>query len=103
MRFALEPDIEIVGEASDGAEAVRVASTLKPDIMVMDYEMPNMDGVEATRAITESGLQTRVVMLSIYDTVAVKQAAAKAGVRAFVCKQESSETLLAAIRDVASA
>ena len=103
MRFALEPDIEVVGEASDGAEAVSIASTLKPDVMVMDYEMPNMDGIAATRAITESGLPTRVVMLSIYDTAAVKQAAAKAGVRAFICKQEPSEILLAAIREAASA
>jgi YesN/AraC family two-component response regulator len=48
MRFALEPDIEIVGEAADGAEAIKIASILKPDIMIMDYEMPNMDGVEPT-------------------------------------------------------
>ena len=102
MRLALEPDIEVVGEAADGAEAVSAASKLKPDVMVMDYEMPIMDGVEATRVITESGLATRVIMLSIYDTVAVKQAAANAGVSAFVCKQEPSEILLAAIRGAAS-
>jgi DNA-binding NarL/FixJ family response regulator len=103
MRLALEPDIEIVGEAADGAEALSVASSLKPDVMVMDFEMPVMDGVQATQALRQAGLPTRVVMLSIHDNVAVKAAAAAAGVEAFVCKQEPSEQLLAAIRAVAEA
>ena len=101
MRLALEPDIEVVGEASDGAEAVSIASTLKPDVLVMDYEMPNMDGVQATRALSEAGVLARVVMLSIHDNVAVRKAAAAAGVEAFICKQEPSENLLAAIRGAA--
>jgi DNA-binding NarL/FixJ family response regulator len=102
MRLALEPDIEVVGEAGDGAEAISVASSLHPDVLVMDYEMPNMDGVAATKALAEAGLDARVVMLSIYDNVAVKKAAADAGVRAFVCKQDPSEMLLAAIRAAAA-
>jgi DNA-binding NarL/FixJ family response regulator len=102
MRFALEPDIEVVGEASDGVEAVNIASSLHPDVLVMDYEMPNMDGVAATRALNDAGIESRVVMLSIYDNVAVKKAAEDAGVRAFVCKQDSSEALLAAIRAAAA-
>ena len=102
MRLSLEPDIEVVGEAADGKEAVSIATDLHPDVLVMDYEMPNMDGVEATRAITAAGLDSRVVMLSIYDNVAVKKAAADAGVRAFVCKQDPSEILLAAIREAVS-
>jgi DNA-binding NarL/FixJ family response regulator len=68
----------------------------------MDYEMPNMDGVAATKALAEAGIEARVVMLSIYDNVAVKKAAADAGVRAFVCKQDPSEMLLAAIRAAAA-
>jgi DNA-binding NarL/FixJ family response regulator len=100
MRLALEPDIEVVGEAGDGLEALNVASSLHPDVLVMDYEMPNMDGVTATKALAEAGIDVRVVMLSIYDNVAVKKAAADAGVRAFVCKQDPSECLLAAIRSV---
>lgn len=101
MRLALEPDLEVVGEAGDGLEAVSICETLSPDVLVMDYEMPKMDGVAATRAIHDAGLDSRVVMLSIYDNVVVKKAAADAGVRAFVCKQEPSETLLAAIRAAA--
>jgi DNA-binding NarL/FixJ family response regulator len=98
MRLALEPDIEVVGEAGDGLEALNFASSLHPDVLVMDYEMPNMDGVTATKALADAGVDVRVVMLSIYDNIAVKKAAADAGVRAFVCKQDPSEALLAAIR-----
>lgn len=100
MRLALESDIAVVGEAEDGAEAVDAAARLEPDVLVMDYEMPGMDGIEATRALIAAGSRSRVVMLSIHDTAAVKAAAASAGVRAFVCKQEPSERLLAAIREV---
>ena len=103
MRLALEPDIEVVGEAGDGAEALVSALALKPDVIVMDYEMPNMGGLEATLALRNAGETARVVMLSIHDSAATKQAAAAAGVRAFVCKQEPSESLLAAIRDAAAA
>ncbi len=102
MRLALESDIAVVGEAEDGDEAVSAATSLHPDVLIMDYEMPRMNGIDATRALVAAGLDTRVVMLSIHDTVAVKQAASDAGVRAFVCKQEPSERLLAAIREAAS-
>ena len=102
MRLALEPDITVIGEAEDGAEAVTAATLLSPDILVMDYEMPRMDGIEATKALAALGSHSRVIMLSIHDTVAVKEAAAMAGVRAFVCKQEPSENLLAIIREVAA-
>ena len=102
MRLQLEPDITVVGEAQDGAGAVRAASELAPDVLVMDYEMPKMDGLEAARALAASGLDSRVVMLSIHDNAAVRRAAAEAGVSAFVAKHEPSERLLAAIRSVAS-
>jgi DNA-binding NarL/FixJ family response regulator len=103
MRLQLEPDITIVGEAEDGRAAVEAAKTLHPDVLVMDYEMPKMDGIEATKALTELGCESRVVMLSIHDNATVKQAAAGAGVHAFVAKHQSSETLLAAIRSAARA
>jgi two-component system response regulator DegU len=103
MRLQLEPDITVVGEAKDGASALLAASELKPDVMVMDYEMPEMNGLEATRSLNESGSGVRVVMLSIHDSSAVRQAARNAGVRSFVAKHEPSEHLLAAIREAAQA
>jgi DNA-binding NarL/FixJ family response regulator len=103
MRLQLEPDITIVGEAEDGNAAVAAAQTLHPDVLVMDYEMPGMDGIEATRTLSSLGSLSRVVMLSIHDNPTVKQAAAGAGVHAFVAKHQPSETLLAAIRNAAGA
>lgn len=101
MRLQLEPDITVVGEAEDGTAAVEAAQTLHPDVLVMDYEMPGMDGIEATRTLADLGSESRVVMLSIHDNPSVKQAAATAGVHTFVAKHQPSETLLAAIRSAA--
>jgi DNA-binding NarL/FixJ family response regulator len=101
MRLGLEPDITVVGEAEDGIQAISAAEALHPDVLVMDYEMPNMDGVETTRKLLASGSNSRVVMLTIHDNAAAKEAATSAGVRAFVGKQEPSEALLAAIRAAA--
>jgi DNA-binding NarL/FixJ family response regulator len=101
MRLQLEPDITVVGEAPDGAEAIRAVERLSPDVLVMDYEMPLMNGIEATHALNAAGTAARVVMLSIHDSTAVRRAAASAGVRAFVAKHEPSERLLAAIREAA--
>ena len=103
MRLELEPDVTVVGEAADGASALRVIEMLKPDVVVMDYEMPGMNGLDATRALTEAGIGCAVVMLSIHDDAVVKAAASRAGVSAFVAKHEPSERLLAAIRRAASA
>ena len=102
MRLQLEPDISIVGEAEDGKTAVEAAQELEPDVLVMDYEMPGMDGIAATQALVDLGLRSRVVMLSIHDNSTVKQAAAGAGVHAFVAKHQPSEALLAAIRSAVS-
>jgi len=101
MRLQLESDITVVGEAHDGATAIRAAAELNPDVLVMDYEMPEMDGIEATRTLIAAGSEVRVVMLSIHDNTAVRRAAANAGVQSFIAKHEPSERLLAAIRAAA--
>ncbi len=103
MRLQLEPDITVVGEAQNGVAAIRAAGELLPDVMVMDYEMPEMNGIEATQALSNAGASVAVVMLSIHDNSTVRRAAASAGVRSFVAKHEPSEHLLSAIRDAARA
>ena len=101
MRLELEPDITVVGEAEDALSALTAASVLRPDVLVMDYEMPGMNGVEAARKLNEMGLPSRVVMLSIHDNPSVKREASEAGIDAFIAKHQPSEALLAAIRDAA--
>lgn len=102
MRLQLEPDISVVGEAEDGVSALAAAVALKPDVLVMDYEMPQMDGIEAARKLEELGSESRVVMLSIHDNPTVRQEARRAGISAFVAKHQPSEVLLAAIRNAAA-
>lgn len=101
MRLQIEPDITVVGEASDGAAALRAVEVLSPDVLVMDYEMPRMTGIEAAEALQDAGAEVQVVMLSIHDSARVRRDAERAGVRSFVAKHEPSEHLLAAIRDAA--
>ncbi len=97
-RFHLEPDLEVVGEASTGREALMLAQTLVPDVVLMDIAMPGMDGIEATATLHKTVPQSAVVILSISgDTQTLEQARA-AGAVAFVEKRVAIEALLSAIR-----
>ena len=97
-RFHLEPDLEVVGEASTGTEALALAQTLTPDVVLMDIEMPEMDGIAATTALRRAVPQSTVVILSIYDDAQTRGRAQAAGAVAFVEKRGATDALLAAIR-----
>lgn len=90
-------DIEIVGEAADGCEAVRQAEALEPQVILMDLEMPVMDGYEATRQIKARYPSCRVIALSVHAYEAAQQKAARAGVDGFIVKGAPVETLVQAI------
>jgi DNA-binding NarL/FixJ family response regulator len=101
MRLALESDFRVVGEAGNGVEALQAVQTLAPDVVVMDVEMPQMDGISATKLLRVVTPQTGVVMLSIHGDADTRARALEAGVDAFVEKQEPDEILLDAIHQVA--
>ena len=101
--LSLEPDLEVVGEASDGAEAISLARALRPDVILMDVEMPGMDGISATAALHSAAPQSAVVILTLYDDTATRTLAREAGAAAFVAKHQMEETLLAEVRRVAMA
>lgn len=103
MRLGLEPDVEVVGEARDGAEALARAKTLRPDAVLMDVRMPVMDGVEATAALRRALPGCVVVVLSLYDDAAIRARARSVGAAAFVPKHRAEETLLAAVRRATAA
>jgi NarL family two-component system response regulator LiaR len=97
-----EPDIRVVGQASDGQEACRLAQLVQPDVVVMDINMPVLDGVQATRHITESNPGIGVIILTMYRQDQYVFEAIKAGARAYLLKDADSDELLRAIRTVAS-
>jgi DNA-binding NarL/FixJ family response regulator len=93
----LSGGVEVVAEARDGQEAIRLAAELSPDVVVMDLEMPGMDGFQATRQIKEQGLAARVVILSVHANPEEVESARDAGADSFVTKGAGYETLLNAI------
>src|SRR5262249_27703956 len=104
FRLILEarPDIEVVGEAGNGAEALDLATRLRPDVILMDVRMPGMDGVEATRRIAVAGLPSRVVILTTFDLDEYVYAAIRAGASGFLLKDAEPAQLVEAVRVVAT-
>ena len=94
-------DIEVVGEAATGAEAVRLVREHRPDVVVMDIRMPVMDGIEATRAIVDSGSPARVLVLTVFDLDEYVYAALRAGASGFLLKDVPPADLVTAIHAVA--
>jgi pilus assembly protein CpaE len=98
MRLMLEPDILVIGEASDGGEALEQVRILSPDVVLMDVEMPGMDGIAATLALQSSTPRSAVVILSLHGDTQTRARAQEAGAVAFVEKHGTTQELLAAIR-----
>ena len=100
--LSAQPDIEIVGEAGNGRQTVELAERLRPDVVVMDVAMPEMNGIEATRRLAALSPRTRVLALSMYkDSVYVREIL-RAGARGYLLKDAIDRDLLAAVRAVAA-
>jgi DNA-binding NarL/FixJ family response regulator len=97
-----EPDLEVVGEAANGEEAVEVVLRLRPDVTLMDIRMPVLDGIAATRRLVESGAPTRVLVLTTFDLDEYVFEALRAGASGFLLKDAPAEELADAVRVVAS-
>jgi DNA-binding NarL/FixJ family response regulator len=101
MILEAKEDMEVVGEAGDGAEAVELVERLEPDVVLMDVRMPDMDGIEATRRIAATGSSARIVILTTYDVDEYVFAALRAGASGFLLKDVRPPELTEAIRVVA--
>jgi len=102
--IAAQPDLSVVGQAADGAQAVRQVRQLAPDLVLMDVRMPVMDGLEATRQILQSddGSNVRVIMLTTFDLDEYVYEALRAGASGFLLKDATSDELIRAVRVVAA-
>lgn len=96
------PDIEVVGEAREGQEAVRLAQELQPTVVLMDLSLPGMDGIEATKRILAAGIKTRVLMLTMHANEEYALRVLQAGAHGFVVKEDPSQELVTAIHAVAA-
>jgi DNA-binding NarL/FixJ family response regulator len=107
MLVASQPDLEVVGEAGDGREAVELAASARPDVILMDIRMPVMDGIEATERIVAAaeargGAGPRIIVLTTFDLDEAATRAIRGGASGFLLKDADPEFLLAAIRTVHS-
>jgi DNA-binding NarL/FixJ family response regulator len=100
MRLALEPDLEIIGEAGNGHEALDLTRVLNPDVIVMDIEMPDLDGIAALRILSETVPGCPVIILSLHDDAQNRARALSSGAKAFVSKQGGASQLVDTIRKI---
>lgn len=101
MILESEPDLVVVDEAADGAQAVRIAKRERPDVVLMDVRMPEMDGLEATRLISSESSEIKVIVLTTFDIDEYVYGALRAGASGFLLKDAPADDLVAAIRVVA--
>jgi len=102
MILSNEPDLDVVGEAANGAEAVEMTTRCDPDVVLMDVRMPGMDGIEATRAIVGARPEVRVLVLTTFDVDESAFGALQAGASGFLLKDVPPAELIAAVRTVAA-
>lgn len=95
------PEIEVVGEASDGLQALRFAKELQPDVLLLDIEMPEMDGIEVARRLQEQNIKVRILILSAYDDREYIRALLDIGVSGYLVKGEAPGKIVEAVRGVA--
>lgn len=101
MILEAQPDLEVVGEAGDGAEAVALAAEHRPDVVLMDVRMPRMDGIEATRSVVSELPSTRVLVLTTFDLDEYVYDALQAGASGFLLKDVGRDELVSAVRVIA--
>ncbi len=102
MILEAQPDLEVVGEAGDGSAAIDAVRTLRPDVVLMDIRMPGVDGIEATRRLTEAGVPGKIVILTTYDLDEYVFDALAAGASGFLLKHVPPEELVRGVRVAAS-
>jgi two-component system response regulator NreC len=101
MLLSAQPDIEVVGEASNGREAAEMTAALHPEIVIMDVTMPDLNGIEATRRIARDSPKVRVLALSMHKDAVYVREILRAGARGYLLKDSGERELLAAVRGVA--
>ena len=101
MLLSAQPDMEVVGEASNGREAVQLAVSLQPDVIVMDVTMPELNGIEATRRVAQEVPKARVIALSMHKDAVYVREILRAGARGYLLKDSEETDLIAAVRAVA--
>ena len=95
-----QPDLEVVGQAADGAEVIQLAKALRPDVILMDLKMPNVNGIQATRQIVSTQPRAQIIVLTTYDTDEWVFEAIRAGAVGYLLKDATTDTLAEAIRSV---
>jgi DNA-binding NarL/FixJ family response regulator len=94
------PEWELCGQASDGREAIKLVEQLDPDVVLMDVSMPGMDGIQATRAVRATNSHTKIVLLTLHESVEVLRSGFRAGANGYLLKADAEEELLKALRVV---